>query len=297
MRSEPTRFPALDGRLLGGVLSRPPAAPRGGVVIAGATGVPHRFYAGAAEALSAAGFAVLRFDYRGLASSRSTPPRGEVARMRDWGALDIAGAVDWLGEQVPGVPLHLLGHSAGGWLPGFAANTGRLATIVTVASQSGYWRLWPWPERAALAAFWFAVLPLTVATLGYLPSWVLGGGESLPPDVARDWARWGRHPEFLRGDRNSGAPPGATPGFDAFSGRLLAFAVAGDDFYAPRAAVERFAGFYSRAAHTEVRDFSEPGANGQLPRHFTVFSQAFRGALISQLTSFLLADAGGAATT
>ncbi len=157
--AETLTFAARDGRTLGGAFDLP-AAPRGAVLIAGATGVPHRFYAGTATALDERGFAVLRFDYRGLGSSRIAHPRHEEARMRDWGALDIAGALDWLKLRLPGVPLHLLGHSAGGWLAGLAPNADGLRSIATVASQSGYWRLWPWPERAAMAVFWHAVLPL-----------------------------------------------------------------------------------------------------------------------------------------
>ena len=280
MPAQTIELRAADGRLLGGAFTPPAGAVRGAVVIAGANGVPHRFYAGTAEALAGLGLAVLRFDYRGLGASRTLPPRREPASMRDWGALDVAAAIEWLAERVPDRPLHLLGHSAGGWLAGFAGNTSRLASIVTVASQSGYWRLWPWPERALIAAFWFAVLPATVGVFGYLPRIVLGGGESLPPRAARQWARWGRSPDFLGAD--------ATPGFAAFRGRLLALAVVGDDFYAPRASVERFAGFYTAVATREVRDFGPRSADGRTPRHFTAFASAFRPALTGVLGGFLL---------
>ncbi len=280
MPAEAIEIRAADGRLLGGSLTRPAGDARAAVVIAGANGVPQRFYAGTAEALAGAGLAVLRFDYRGLGASRAVAPRQEPASMRDWGALDVAAAIDHLAERYPDRPLHLLGHSAGGWLPGFAGNTAKLASILTVASQSGYWRLWPWPQRALIATFWFAVLPASVAVFGYLPRWVLGGGESLPRGVARQWARWGRSAEFLGRD--------ATPGFDAFRGRLLALAVVGDDFYAPRAAVERFAGFYGGAQTREVRDFGPPGTRGERPRHFTAFSSAFRAPLQALLRDFFL---------
>ena len=281
MPAETVEFQAADGRRLGGALVRPEGEARGAVVIAGANGVPHRFYTGTAEALSASGLAVLRFDYRGLGASRTAAARRETASMRDWGALDIAAAIDWLENRYPDSPLHLLGHSAGGWLPGFAGNTSKLASIFTVASQSGYWRLWPWPQRALIAAFWFGILPATVATFGYLPSFVLGGGESLPPGVAREWARWGRSPAFLESD--------ATPGFAAFRGRLCALAVVGDDFYAPRSAVERFAGFYANAAASRVLEFGPPGRRGERPRHFTAFSSSFREPLGALMRSFYLA--------
>jgi predicted alpha/beta hydrolase len=270
--AETLSFAAADGRRLGGALILPAQPALGAVLIAGANGVPHRFYAGTAEALAAAGYATLRFDYRGLATSRVVAPRRESATMRDWGALDVAAALETLAARAPGLPLHLLGHSAGGWLPGLAANAGRLDSIVTVASQSGYWRLWPWPERVVIATFWYALLPAAAAVCGYLPRVVLGGGESLPPGVAREWARWGRSPAFLQSD--------ATPGFAAFRGRLLALAVEGDDLYAPYAAVERFATFYGAAATREVRAFAPRGPRGDKAKHFTVFSARFREALI-----------------
>ncbi|MEO8504643.1 MAG: alpha/beta fold hydrolase [Acidobacteriota bacterium] len=285
MREEVVQITARDGRLLGGALSLPEGQPRAALLIAGANGVPHRFYAGTAAALAERGLAVLRFDYRGLATSKIVPARRETARMSDWGAVDIDGAIDWLGARVSGAPLHLLGHSAGGWLPGLAPSAERLDSIVSVASQSGYWRLWPWPERLAITTFWFAILPAAVAVFGYLPGWVLGGGESLPPGVAREWAHWGRRPDFAQ--RSSGPN-----GFEAFRGRLRAYAVVGDDFYAPRRAVEHFSRFYRQAKITEVRDFGrraeERGAAGEKPKHFTVFSRTFRTALISELSAFLL---------
>src|SRR5258705_10473460 len=79
--------------------------------------------------------------------------------MRDWGALDVAAAIDCLAARFPGQPLHLLGHSAGGWLAGIAGNADKLGSFATVASQSGNWRPLPCPERAVAAPFWVALLP------------------------------------------------------------------------------------------------------------------------------------------
>jgi predicted alpha/beta hydrolase len=135
-----------------------------------------------------------------------------------------------------------------------------------------------------MLAFWYGVLPLAVGLLGKLPGWALGGGEDLPPGVARDWAAWGRSPGFLR---DSAAREGWT-GFAALRAPLLAHAIVGD-LYAPPRAVERFVELYPNA-RSEVRrlDPSSPGLAGLA--HFSIFRSRY-AAVWDGMRDWLLAAA------
>jgi hypothetical protein len=54
--------------------------------------------------------------------------------------------------------------------------------------------------------------PGFASTLGYAPMRALGMGENLPAGVARQWARWGRHPEHLFSESAAKANASATCG-------------------------------------------------------------------------------------
>ena len=281
----PQRFPATDGRLLGGALALPRGGTRAAILITSAMGVRHRLYAGFADFLAAGGFAVLRFDHRGIGESVEAPVRRERARLHQWGELDIAGAIDWLGEHFPGLPLGLVGHSGGGWLPGLAGNCGSVRAMLTVASQNGFSGHWPWPARVRLFVFWRLLLPLAVAAWGYLPRWLLGS-EPLPAGVAREWAAWARRRDFIR----QRARATGNSGYADFHGPLRAYAIAGD-FYAPEGAVRHFPELYPNA-RAEVLRFAERGSSGEIPGHFNVFRESFRDALWAPARGWLAAALG-----
>lgn len=92
---------ACDGDRLVGVLARPAFAPETGVVIV--VGGPqyrvgsHRQFVLLSRALADAGFAALRFDFRGMGDSGGTP------RGFEFGSSDVEAAIDTLQERVPSV--------------------------------------------------------------------------------------------------------------------------------------------------------------------------------------------------
>lgn len=231
-------FEADDGRPLAGTVLEP-ARVDGAVVIASATGVPRRIYAGVARHLAEAGLAVLTFDYRGIGDSRQGPLRREPARMQDWGRLDLEGALSWMRRQHPRAPLLLLGHSAGGQLVGLAPSARHLSGAALVGSQLGWAGHWPWPWRGLMWSAWHALIPGLTALAGFLPMRALGQGEDLPAGVAREWARWGRRRHYLFDDL--GAEARAAYAALRFPVRALHIA---DDLYAPRSGVEALVSFY-----------------------------------------------------
>jgi predicted alpha/beta hydrolase len=243
---------AVDGYALAGTRFAPARPASARVLIGPATGVQRRYYAGFARALAAWGFEAVTFDYRGIGGSAPPRLRGFEASMRDWGARDLTGAVQWALAQTPGLPVLFVGHSVAGQVLPMAEGAERLTAILLVGSQTGSLRNWTGRERWAVELFWRGVVPVTTRLFGRLPGWAMGGGEDLPAGVARQWARWGLHPDHLLGEhpevRERAAritAPTAVVSFD-------------DDFYAPRASVDLLASWYgprgAQRLHLHPRD-------------------------------------------
>lgn len=281
MRTTDVTLTAADGRRLSGTLRQAPS-PRAAVVLAGATAVPARAYAGLAEALAGSGLAVLSFDYRGIATSASGPLRKETATMADWGRLDLQGALAWLEARLPGLPLLLLGHSVGGQLLGLAPAALSLRGALLVGAQSGYWRRWDGLARLGMWFTFHALLPLTATALGYAPMRAMGRGENLPQGVARQWARWGRHPEHLLSECSDAERERyARFGFPIRSYHFT------DDVFAPRAGVEGLLDFYRGAPRDVVsRAPSDVGASSI--GHFGWLKPSFRDTLWREMADWLL---------
>jgi predicted alpha/beta hydrolase len=277
---EDVRFPARDGRPLAGTLF-PAREPAGSVVVASAMGVRRRLYAAFAEHLAQGGLTTLTFDYRGIGGSRDGPLRRCDAELHDWGERDLAGAFAWMRERHPSHPLQLVAHSVGGQVFGLVEDA-PVAGAVFVGSQSGSWRLWRGPARAAMFAVWHLVLPALARTLGYVPMKALGQGEDLPAGVAREWARWGRRDAYVW----SYAGPRGGMGFTRWNGPLRAYAIS-DDAYAPRAGVEALVAMYTRAA-VELRVVRPEDVGAERIGHFDVFKPRFRETIWSDVRATLL---------
>ncbi len=238
----PVDIVAADGtRLVGARYAA--RGDRGGpvTVIAGATGVRQRYYARFAAWLAGQGVDVVTFDYRGIGDSLEGEVSASRARMRDWGALDLAAALDWTRDALGARAVGVVGHSAGGQLVGLLPDVRRVAALVTVGSQSGDYRLWPAPSRWRMALLWYGLVPGVTRAAGFLPG-RLGVGESLPAGVALEWARWCRTRGYFDGD----------PSVDVRArlgevrAPLLGYSF-DDDPYAPPAAVDALLALYANA--------------------------------------------------
>src|SRR5262245_43139340 len=236
-------FPARDGFALAGERFDPAATPRAAVVVASALGVSRRFYPGFASFLAEDGMGGLTFDYRGIGGSRPAGPLGRFRAARhEWGEEDLPGAIAFAEQTWPGVPVALVGHSVGGQLVGLAQGAERLAAMLFVASQSGYWRLWPWPARWRMVVTWHVAIPSVTRALGYLPLSRLGGGADVPAGVALEWARWGSHPRYVL----SWADTRPDARYATLACPLRSLAVSDDRFYAPRGPVEALVNMYPK---------------------------------------------------
>ena len=137
---EPLEILTADGQVLCGRLFRPPAEPKGAVLVAPAMGVPQKFYAAFAAWLARQELLAATFDYRGSGLSRQGSLRGFDADIFDWARLDCAAMLEMLAAAAPGQPLFWVGHSLGGQIFPFVPNRTRVAKMVMVATGSGYWR-------------------------------------------------------------------------------------------------------------------------------------------------------------
>ena len=173
-------------------------APRGHLIVAGATGVPQRFYRSFAQYAAAQGYTTLTLDYRGVGLSRPGTLKGFRMDYLDWAHHDLAAAVDLMSD--PAVPLFMVGHSFGGHAFGLLPNHARVARFYTFATGAGWHGWMPRGERARVLLLWHAIGPLVVRTFGYLAWSRLGMGEDLPLGVYRDWKRWCRFPHYFFDD-------------------------------------------------------------------------------------------------
>ena len=277
---ESIRIRARDGQALAGDLFLPAGPARAAVVIAPAMGVPRRYYGPFAAFLARQGLAALSLDYRGVGGSRTGPLRTCPATLRDWAEHDLGGAVDLLAHRVPDVPLLWVGHSVGGQLLGLLAGVD-VAGALLVGAQSGHWRLWAGTWRWRMWLLWHALIPGLVPVLGRLPAAILGGGEDVPPGVAREWAAWGRERDYVW----SFARPRGGLAFATLAAPVVSYAFTDDPFAPPRA-VEALAAFYS-AARAQVRLVRPADVGASAIGHFGFFRARFEPTLWREASLFL----------
>ncbi len=275
---------ATDGVLLSASLFAPEVRDAAGAaVIASATGVPRAYYGRFASFLADQGLAVVTFDYRGIGGSRPASLRGSAATMLEWARADLVGVLAFASAQVAGRRPALVGHSFGGQALGLLPEPEAVAGALTVASQVGYFGLWPWRYRPVLAALWFVLLPASTRLLGYFPSRLFGMGENLPSGVALQWARWCRSRRWVWGD-----PAAAANASHArFRGPLRAYSVEDDRVFAPPAAVDALAALFANASPVERIHLVPRDLGVARLGHWGFFRERFRDRLWPEAARFL----------
>lgn len=240
--SQPLTLTTRDGTTLAALRHTPHGPVRGHLVIAGATGVPQRYYQPFAQCAAARGYDTLTLDYRGIGLSRPATLRGFRASFIDWAEQDLAAAVDLMAQQ--GLPLFMVGHSFGGHAFGLLPNHARVARFYTFATGAGWHGWMPRAEQVKVQLMWQLVGPLITRWKGYLAWSLLGMGEDLPLDVYRDWKRWCSHPRYFFDDP---LMPDVAERFGRVTTPIRA-ANALDDRWAPPASRDAFMAGYRGSA-------------------------------------------------
>ena len=194
---ETLRLRAADGHAITALRYAATRNEQARIVVAGATGVPQRFYRRMAGYMAQRGVSVLTLDYRGIGLSKPPTLKGFPADQMDW-VSDLAAGVEHMGDG--SVPLYVVGHSLGGHAFGLLPNHHKVSGVYTFATGAG-WHGWMTPgERLKAIVMWNTVAPLLAAWKGYLGWSAIGMGEDLPLIVYRQWRRWCQNPRYFFDD-------------------------------------------------------------------------------------------------
>lgn len=284
------KLPATDGFELAATQYRSPDAAAGApvVLINSATGVKRGYYDKYARFLAGNGLTTVAYDYRGIGGSRPRSLRGFDARLSDWAEKDGAGAIDWIHATLHPRRLLVVGHSIGGQLFGLTPNNHRVDAMLAVAAQSGYWGMWRGSRKYFMWFLWHALMPGATRLCSYFPSKRLGLSEDLPAGVARQWAHWGRNPDYIVDD--AGAP--IREHFASYRGPIRSYSFA-DDIHAPRAGVESLVNCYT-AAPKDWHHRAPEELGVKAIGHFGFFRDQFRASLWAETCAWLTEQAGAA---
>lgn len=215
---------------------------QGQLIIAGATGVPQRFYKRFAQFAAAQGFEVWTLDYRGIGLSKPADLRGFAMNYLDWARLDLAALLDHVATQGHD-PIWMVGHSYGGHAFGLIPGKARVQRFATLATGAGWHGWMPALERLRVLIMWRLLGPLLVRTHGYLAWSLLGMGEDLPRDVFLQWRHWCQWPRYFFDDPEC---PHLAAEFAEVTIPIRAIN-ASDDKWAPPASRDAFMSAYCRA--------------------------------------------------
>ena len=233
---------AADGYPITGIHYAITVPTRAHLVVAGAVGVPQRFYRRFAEFAASAGYSTMTLDYRGVGLSAPATLKGFKMNYFDWSRLDLAAAVAAMSS--PDVPLYVVGHSFGGHAFGMLPNLKKVAGFYTFGTGAGWHGWMPSLEQIKVLAMWHVLGPLLTTWKGYLSWSLLGMGEDLPLDFYRQWKHWCRYPNYFFGDPSV---QHLVRGFGRVRAPLMA-ANSVDDRWAPPKSRDAFIAGYTNAA-------------------------------------------------
>lgn len=187
-----------DGYKISAMLYRASPQAKAQLIVAGATGVPQKFYQAFAEFAAARGYHTLTLDYRGIGLSKPQSLKGFEMSYLDWAQQDLAAAVSWMLSH--DLPLFMVGHSYGGHAFGLLPNHNKIKAFYTFGTGAGWHGWMPRGERLKVLLMWRVIGPLLVKWKGYLAWSKLGMGEDLPKNVFTEWRQWCQFPRYFFDD-------------------------------------------------------------------------------------------------
>ncbi|WP_111857917.1 alpha/beta fold hydrolase [Acinetobacter sp. CFCC 10889] len=167
------------------------------ILICPATGITQSFYRAFAEWLNEQGHQVLVFDFRGIGASLHGPLKKSEASIQDWGQLDIPAAIETLLSKTGKSQVILLGHSAGGQLLGIAPNFAKVAKVIAISGSTGHVKGLKGRTKQLAPVLFNVIFPISSLFKGYGATKMMGMGENLPKNVAKQWAQFCSRPGYV----------------------------------------------------------------------------------------------------
>ena len=264
---------------LAGLLWMGREADRRSVLLLPAIGTTQRYQRWLAGDLARRGWGVMTFDYRGVGASQAGPTSAPITA-DDWFDADIPAAVETLRLRTQADFVGVLAHSLGGQLFGLSLASRRVDGALLVAAQRGIPRLYTGKARLRLE-YAYRMFSTLIRLRGELPVSRATFPEYCPPEVVRQWIRWGQEGVFRDVEGEN-----LEERFMRFEGPLVSVRVEDDRDDAPEAAVEAlerlFISARLRRESLRPKDFGV-----QRIGHFGAFSPRAPDALRARLDGWL----------
>lgn len=244
------------------------------IIISSATGVLQRYYHKFAAYFSELGYTVYAFDYSGIGKSNLNIAelKQNTIDLKAWGENDQASVISYAKSQNPEHKIIVITHSIGGQILAFNKNIAQIDAIITVASQSGYWKHWKGFERFKMYTFWYVLIPTLTPLFGYFPAKKLKLFENLPKQMVYQWGSWGKNEDYFLSKFKFDDLQ-----FKKFNKNLLALSFPKDE-YASKASVDWLADQFVNAKlerqHIVAEDFGISDVG-----HFGFFRRKFKDSL------------------
>lgn len=264
-----------DGTVLKGTLFPPSTPPIANVIVAPGAAAEARFYHPFCEFLAGCGLQTLTFDFRTIGRSTCDPERQRKASFSDWIEQDYPAAIRHARASAPGLPLIVVGHSAGGWMAGVQPSTSLIDGLVGIAALSAYWRHIAKPHRYAHWLAWHVVVPIACTTLRVWPG-IIGFRKKLQPGFGMEFSRWARHRDFVFSEARLGRNA------KRFRGHLHLFQIA-DDPWGTEAAVDAFSQQFPHAASKRTERIVPAQGSSVSIGHFGMFRRMYAETLWPQV--------------
>lgn len=242
------------------------------VIIASAAGVLQSFYRKLAQFFQTNGTSVVTFDYTGIGKSLNGNIKKENCSLANWGNRDLEAVIIHTIKTFPHHKLILLGHSIGGQLIGLAPSSYKADKIILVAAQSGYWKFWKGVSKIRMWINWYLLVPALIKVFGYLPSKKFSRMESLPKNVADEWAKWCRSSDYLFPYFSDNKLY-----FDQIKCNITSISI-DDDFFAPKKSVEWLTAKFKSAGIKRLH-FIPKNFKTLKIGHFSLFTEKFKDSI------------------
>jgi predicted alpha/beta hydrolase len=189
---------AADGYRLSALYATPYHESIGTIVLSSATGIKKEFYINFSNFLSARGYNVLLYDYRGIGESAPSDLKVSLAYMHEWGTKDMNAVLNYLVNVKGLTGIIWLGHSVGAQLIGFIEHRQHISKVIAINAALGYWKYFPFPMKWLIWGLWYFIGPLMVRIYGYGTMQKIGWGENLPKNILLEWREWCLNKDYFR---------------------------------------------------------------------------------------------------